>query len=117
VEVNPMRKEALLVIVVAVTLGFHPATEVAADMAVVAATLETLTGQVVAVFPEARQLTIKKAGWFRVKEVSFVVAEEAAPSLAELQIGDRVEVGYVETQGHPLARRINKMPVGLRGWG
>lgn len=109
-----MRKEAMLSMVVVVILGFPPLAKSAAEMVTVAVTLESLTGEVVAVFPEARQLIIKEAGWFTPKEVSFVVADEAAPILAELQIGDRVEVSYVETQGHPLARKVRKMPAAWR---
>ena len=110
-----MRKAAMLSMVVVLTLGFPTFAKTAAETGTLAVTPKSLSGEVVAVFPEARQLIIKEQGWFTTKEVNFVVAQEAAPLLAELQTGERVEVSYVETQGHPLARNVRKIPAPRRG--
>ena len=73
---------------------------------------KNLTGEVVSVDKGSRQMKVKQPRWLgsASKEVTFAVAEPAAPMLAELQPGDRVLVGYVEAHGQLIARAINKIP-------
>jgi hypothetical protein len=71
---------------------------------------KNLTGEVVSVDKGARQMTVKQSGWITSEEVTFAVAEPAAPMLAELQPGDLVRVGYVEAHGRLIARAITKIP-------
>jgi len=70
---------------------------------------ENLTGEVISVDEGARQITVKRTKWFASKQVTFAVAEPAAPVLAELQPGDWVQVGYVKARGHLIARAITKI--------
>lgn len=72
--------------------------------------LESLTGEVVSVNQEAKQLTVKQSGWFTSKEMTFTVAEQATPMLAELQPGDEVKVGYFELDGQLIASVISRAP-------
>jgi Cu/Ag efflux protein CusF len=51
-----------------------------------------LTGEVVAVNPDAKTLTVKRHAWGR--KLTFAVEGDAAAQLGDLKTGDKVTIGY-----------------------
>jgi len=119
-----MRTLFILIVVVLTALSFRstfaeatPNTKSATGQIVVAArpgasieSLESLTGEVVSINQEAKRLTVKQSGWFTSKQMTFTVAEQATPVLAELQPGDDVRVGYFEMDEQLIASVISRVP-------
>jgi len=119
-----MRKRIVLLMIALTALAVHAGMAGATfdakpvrDPIVVAAELQegqeaekNMTGEVIAVDEGTRQMTLKYSGWLTSKEVTFAVAEQAAPMLAEIQPGDQVEVGYSEFGDRLVAITINKLP-------
>ena len=71
-----------------------------------AAKLHRLAGEVVAVDPTAKTVTIKHMVRGQPKEATFNVAEKAAASLATLQPNDRVKLSYSKEHGRLMAQSI-----------
>jgi len=68
--------------------------------------LHRLAGEVVAVDPTAKTLTIKHMARGQSKDATFNVAEKATGSLATLQPNDRVKLSYSKENGRLMAQSI-----------
>ena len=66
-----------------------------------------LTAEVVSVDLDAKTLTVKRTGR-RAKELTFTVEPTVTSRLTDLKPGERVRVGYVETDGKLMAKTIDK---------
>jgi len=71
-----------------------------------AARLHRLIGDVVAVDPMAKTVTIKHMVRGQPKEATFNVAEKAAPALVDLKPNDQVRLSYYKEQGRLIAQSI-----------
>jgi len=70
------------------------------------ARLHHLAGEVVAVDPAAKTVTIKHMVRGQPKDATFNVAEKAAASLGNLQPNDRVKLSYSKENGRLMAQSI-----------
>ena len=70
------------------------------------AKLHRLAGEVVAVDPTAKMVTIKHMVRGQPKDATFSVAEKAGASLATLQPNDRVKISYSKEHGRLMAQSI-----------
>ncbi len=63
------------------------------------------TGEVLAANPAAKILIVVTTDW---KQMGFLVADDAAVDLVQVQRGDRVTVHYTEEAGKFIARAISR---------
>ena len=70
------------------------------------ARLHRLAGEVVAVDPAAKTVTIKHMVKGQPKDATFNVTEKAAASLGNLQPNDRVKLSYSKENGRLMAQSI-----------
>ena len=70
---------------------------------------KTVTGEVVAVDPTAKTLTVKHTVNGKAEEMTIGAAEKSTDILNTLKAGDQVQVAYADMDGKLMASRIAKV--------